>query len=227
MDREFMMKDENANNFGESFDAAIFARVYRIKVVLYLAQNEESHQTQLYDCSQFNQDKNVGLVFSAKNGLHPETVPAGPNVLQLITYFTDTEDTPGGGAKHWIRVATPTEPYEPEQDLGNTVDYGIVELESEIEGGNKNDKTLQENIREMALELKGAKDKKVEEDRKKKKKSLEREKEKKEDTQQAGSILAVMNPLKKVGTPPMVTQAGEEEPDEKESESATESKQNQ
>ena len=167
MDRDFMTKDENANNHGEIFDAAIFARVYRLKVVLYLAQNEESYQTQLYDCSQFNQDKNVGLVFSAKNGLHPENVPAGPNVLQLITYFTDTEDTPGGGAKHWIRVATPTEPYEPEEDLGNTVDYGIVELEAEIEGQNKNDKTVQENIKEMALELKVAKERKVEEDIKK------------------------------------------------------------
>jgi hypothetical protein len=169
MDREFMMKDENANNLGEIFDAAIFARAYHLKVVLYLAQTEKSYQTQLYDCSQFNRDKNVGLVFSAKNGLHPENVPAGPNVVQLITYFTDTEDTPGGGAKHSIRVATPPEPYEPEEDLGNTVDYGIVELEAEIEGQNKNDKTVQENIKEMALELKVAKERKGEEDIKKKK----------------------------------------------------------
>ena len=47
---------------------------------------------------------------------------------------------------------------------------------------------------------------------------MEREKERKENNQKPGSILAVKNP-------PMVTQAGEEEADEKESLSATESEQ--
>jgi hypothetical protein len=176
MDREFMLKDENAYYSGEFFDAAIFARVYQLKVVLYLAQTPGSYQTQLYDGSQFNQEKHVGLFFSAKKGLHPENVPVGPNVVQLVTYCTDTEDTPGGGAKHWIRVATPTEIYEPEQDLGNTTDYGIVELEAGIDGENKNDETMLENIRAMQLELNVAKAKKEEEERKKKNKSLEREK---------------------------------------------------
>ena len=131
----------------------------------------------------------------AKKGINPENVPAGPDVLQLVTYFTDTEDTPGGGPTHWIWVASPTEIYEPENDVSETTDYGIVDLEAGIQSASKKNKTMLENIRAMQLELQVSKGKKEEEERKEKKQALEREKEMNEMPQKDGSILAVIKPI--------------------------------
>ena len=66
MDREFMLKDKNAYYSGEIFDAAMFARVYQLNVVLSLAQTPGSYQTQLYDCSQFNQEKMLDWFFKQR-----------------------------------------------------------------------------------------------------------------------------------------------------------------
>ena len=48
-------------------------------------------------------------------GIHTESVPSGPDVLQVVLYKTDDEELGiGMGPEHWILVGNKKETYEPE-----------------------------------------------------------------------------------------------------------------
>jgi hypothetical protein len=62
-DDVFMADEKNTECQGMLFDAAIFARLYKIRVVVYLAQTKGSYQTQLFDGREYDDKKNYGLFF--------------------------------------------------------------------------------------------------------------------------------------------------------------------
>jgi hypothetical protein len=66
-------------------------------------------------------------LFCSIEGIHPESVPSGLDVLQLVVNKTD-DPTEGMemGPEHWVLVQNPQELYEPEsypvmQDHGHIV----------------------------------------------------------------------------------------------------------
>jgi hypothetical protein len=127
-----MRKADNSVYMGDQFDCLLLARMYGIKVVLFNCQTGSQAQTQLYDASIYsnldvNERRKSGIYFSASEGIHPDRVPAGPNVLQLVTYHTDTKDEVAGGGQHFIRVASPNEEYKPTTILDNLTDFGSTD----------------------------------------------------------------------------------------------------
>jgi hypothetical protein len=71
---------------------------------------------------------------------HPERVPAGPNILQLMTYNTDSSSTEfGDGPEHFIRVNSKASSYEPTIILDTLIDYGTMATDANV--GAKTDKS--------------------------------------------------------------------------------------
>ena len=127
LDEEFMLKEENEDYLGDQFDCCIFARKFRMQVVIFSVQSGQNSTTQLYDGTEYNQETGTGLYFSSSDGVHPDRVPSGPEVLQVIRYNTDLGDDIGGGPLHWIRVATSKVEFTRTKGLDNMVDYGVTD----------------------------------------------------------------------------------------------------
>ena len=79
-----MLKKENADYLGDQFDCCIFAREFKMKVVIYSVKTGQNLPTQLYHGTEFDQETGTRLYFSSSDGVHPDCVPSGPRVLQVI-----------------------------------------------------------------------------------------------------------------------------------------------
>ena len=71
--------------------------------------------TQFVDGRNYNKKTGVGILLATIPGIHAESVPSGPDVLQVVLYKTDDEVLGiGMGPEHWILVANQKETYEPD-----------------------------------------------------------------------------------------------------------------
>ena len=57
----------------------------------------------LIDGRNYDEKTNVGILLVSIPGIHAESVPSGPDVLQVVLYKTDDETLGVGmGPEHWI-----------------------------------------------------------------------------------------------------------------------------
>jgi hypothetical protein len=125
MDDTFTRNTDNVDYQGDQFDAIIFAAAFKIRVVVFC--RTKSAFTMLMDGRTYNETTQTGLLFCSIPGIHPESVPSGPDVLQVVLYITDDPDLGVEmGPEHWVLVQNKDEHYEPESTPEMT-DHGLVD----------------------------------------------------------------------------------------------------